>query len=51
MEGNPGATFYVLLPVTPPEDARRVMPFEGQKPEPVSTEATLVRSQINLPSL
>ncbi len=27
-ENMPGATFYILLPVSPPEDARRVMPFE-----------------------
>jgi signal transduction histidine kinase len=35
MESCPGSTFYVLLPVSPPEDARRVMPFEahaGSKP-------------------
>jgi hypothetical protein len=31
MESFPGSTFYVLLPVTPPEDARRVLPFEGQQ--------------------
>lgn len=29
MESNPGTTFYVLLPVSPPENARRVMPFES----------------------
>jgi signal transduction histidine kinase len=28
METNPGTTFYVLLPISPPENARRVMPFE-----------------------
>jgi signal transduction histidine kinase len=28
METFPGTTFYVLLPVSPPENARRVMPFE-----------------------
>ncbi|MGQ9888860.1 MAG: GAF domain-containing sensor histidine kinase [Aggregatilineales bacterium] len=27
-ETCPGSTFYVLLPVSPPEDARRVLPFE-----------------------
>jgi signal transduction histidine kinase len=29
MQTYPGTTFYVLLPVSPPEDARRVMPFES----------------------
>ncbi len=29
METCPGTTFYVLLPISPPEDARRVLPFEG----------------------
>lgn len=29
METCPGSTFYILLPVSPPEDARRVMPFEA----------------------
>lgn len=28
IETCPGSTFYVLLPVSPPEDARRVLPFE-----------------------
>jgi signal transduction histidine kinase len=35
METCPGSTFYILLPVSPPEDARRVLPFEvhaGGKP-------------------
>ena len=44
METFPGTTFYILLPITPPEDAKRVMAFEI--PEPVSKEPTLVRSQI-----
>jgi signal transduction histidine kinase len=30
MEGNPGSTFFVLLPVTTPDDARRVLSFEGR---------------------
>jgi signal transduction histidine kinase len=30
MQTYPGATFYILLPVIPPEDARRVLPFESQ---------------------
>ncbi len=29
LKGTPGATFYVLLPLTPPEGAKRVMPFEA----------------------
>ncbi len=29
METCPGSTFYIPLPVSPPEDARRVMPFEA----------------------
>ncbi len=29
MDNYPGTTFYILLPVSPPEDARRVMPFES----------------------
>jgi signal transduction histidine kinase len=29
MDAPPGATFYVLLPVNTPEDARRVLTFEG----------------------
>lgn len=28
-EKCPGTTFFVLLPLNPPESARRVMPFEG----------------------
>jgi signal transduction histidine kinase len=30
LQACPGTTFYVLLPVSPPEGAKRVMPFEGQ---------------------
>ena len=44
MESFPGTVFYILLPVTPPEDAHRVRPF--QMPEPVSKVATLMRSQV-----
>lgn len=29
LKGTPGTTFYVLLPVSPPEDARRVLAIEG----------------------
>lgn len=42
MQACPGSTFYVLLPMTPPEDARRVMPF--QTPEAVSKEPTVVHA-------
>lgn len=34
MEKLPGATFYISMPLNPPEDARRVMPFE----EPIIEE-------------
>lgn len=30
MERMPGTTFYIRVPVVPPEGARRVMPFEGE---------------------
>lgn len=39
METFPGTTFYILLPVSPPEDARRVLPFEEG-----SSDVTLMRS-------
>ncbi len=42
MDTCPGTTFFMLLPITPPKDARRVLPFD--LPEPVSKERTLVRS-------
>lgn len=32
METYPGTTFYVLLPVSPPEDAKRVLSFEDHAP-------------------
>lgn len=31
MKNFPGSTFYVLLPVSPPEDARRVLPFSSDE--------------------
>ena len=34
MENFPGTTFYVRLPIKPPETARRVMPFQTQQPTP-----------------
>jgi signal transduction histidine kinase len=45
-ETFPGSSFYILLPVTPPETAGRVKPFEGDLPEAISQEPTLVRSQL-----
>ncbi|MBC7815226.1 MAG: hypothetical protein H7175_28975, partial [Burkholderiales bacterium] len=30
MESFPGTTFYVILPIIPPEGARRVSPFDKQ---------------------
>ncbi|HVU14038.1 MAG TPA: GAF domain-containing sensor histidine kinase [Phototrophicaceae bacterium] len=44
MEKFPGTTFYILLPITPPQDATRILPF--QMPAPVSQEPTLVHSQL-----
>lgn len=35
METNPGTTFYILLPVSPPEDAKRVLPFEMGQAEKI----------------
>ncbi|MBZ0281724.1 MAG: GAF domain-containing protein [Anaerolineae bacterium] len=35
MESNPGTTFFILLPVSPPEDAKRVLPFESGQGEKV----------------
>jgi signal transduction histidine kinase len=37
----PGTTFYVLLPISPPSNARRVMAFEDQ---PAESDATLMRA-------
>jgi signal transduction histidine kinase len=33
-ESYPGSTFYIRLPLHPPENARRVMPFEGGATNP-----------------
>jgi signal transduction histidine kinase len=38
-EKLPGSTFFIVLPVSPPEDAKRVMPFEGLV-QPVPAAAT-----------
>jgi signal transduction histidine kinase len=46
METFPGTTFYILLPVTPPETVGRVKPLEGDLPEAISQEPTLVRTQV-----
>ncbi len=40
MQTCPGSTFYIRLAIVPPEDARRVMPF--QIPEAVSKDPTIV---------
>ncbi|MBK8032788.1 MAG: HAMP domain-containing histidine kinase [Chloroflexi bacterium] len=42
MQTYPGTTFFIRLPVVPPEDARRVMPF--QIPEAVSKDPTIVHT-------
>ncbi len=44
-ETTPGSTFYVKLPLTPPEDARRVLPFqEDEDKEPrTATRSTQAR--------
>ena len=41
MQTCPGSTFFIRLPLTPPDNARRVMPFE--MPEPISKEPTVAR--------
>lgn len=49
MESLPGATFYVMLPLSPPENARRVLPFEGKSNNNTAesvAEPTLMRSQM-----
>jgi signal transduction histidine kinase len=43
LETFPGTTFYILLPVSPPENARRVLPFEGQSS--AAGEPTLMHSR------
>jgi signal transduction histidine kinase len=44
-EEYPGATFFVELPVSPPEDARRVLPFEGDgKASPESASPKLAKA-------
>lgn len=44
IEACPGTTFYVRLPLVPPDSAQRVMPFN--LPEPVSKEDTVTRLPI-----
>jgi signal transduction histidine kinase len=43
METFPGTTFYVLLPVSPPEDARRVAIEDHSSEGAASSEPTLMR--------
>lgn len=44
MENLPGATFYISMPVNPPEDAKRVLPFD-----PESVPASDERKTAELP--
>jgi signal transduction histidine kinase len=44
-ETYPGTTFYVLLPLKPPENARRVMTFEDQSSAAIPGEPTLEQSR------
>ena len=39
---NPGSTFYVKLPLTPPKNARRVLPFEEDKDKKRETSTNRV---------
>lgn len=45
MDQLPGSRFIIALPVTPPTEARRVMPFEGANQQPSSTQ-TQVLAQV-----
>jgi len=38
MKELPGATFYISMPVNPPEDARRVLPIDSEPASPSQTE-------------
>lgn len=45
VENTPGSTFYTQLPLTPPEDAWRVLPFESNEDNKRSTaEIAAVKS-------
>jgi signal transduction histidine kinase len=37
LEKLPGSTFYIVLPIHPPESAKRVVAFEGTQPNPAGT--------------
>jgi signal transduction histidine kinase len=50
MDTNPGTTFYVLLPVNPPREARRVMPFEDHGTAAPS-DPTIMRPQAQIPQM
>jgi signal transduction histidine kinase len=39
-EKLPGSTFFIILPVSPPKEARRVLPFEGTASAAAATAAT-----------
>ncbi len=45
MEDCPGTTFYICLPVKPPSEAKRVMPFLVDLPDSVSQETTQTGSK------
>lgn len=40
MNTFPGSTFHIVLPLTPPEDARRILPFGDDDEEAAPPEAT-----------
>ena len=48
MDNNPGATFYVRLPISTPEDARRVMTIEDEEVAE-RNKSTAVKSPITRP--
>jgi hypothetical protein len=38
MDDLPGSTFYIRLPLHPPEGTRRVQPFEGEGESRITTD-------------
>jgi signal transduction histidine kinase len=52
-ERLPGSTFYIVLPIVPPKEAVRVLPFESggaPAPAPVMTPAADTSSEADAPS-
>ncbi len=53
MENLPGSTFYISMPVNPPEDARRVLPIDPEPSTSVENHQTaeipVVPSDVNNP--